>query len=183
MHLTIAPGIYVVGGRDLTHESDCTVILLCSLKEDKCVLLGCGAGESSHAIARNIIELGISLRSIEYVVVPMHSACIANCRSLTELVPWIRIAAPPDVAPKLRKGIDVEPVPVSYESYEMVFDGITLRFSLSGKGYRCIDAVVDGRTVRLCLAFLSDLPEVTNRFKEGILCLLDATRCINLVKR
>jgi len=179
MHLTIAPGIYVVGGNELTDEEDCTILLLRSSR-DACVLLGCGCGKSVHAVIRNVIELGVSFLNIRYVVVPIHNRCIANCRRLLEIAPWIHIAAPPAVASKIRKGIDVEPVAVAYEANHMVFNGIEVMFEALDDDHVELRAKIDGRDVRICLTFLRALPYVLNKFRKGILCLLDATRCLNI---
>ncbi len=116
----IMPGFFIIAGATITHEYDCTALLL-RLSDEQYVLIGTGSGEYPYALLRNIIELGISITNIRYAIIPYPARCIAGgCRALKELFPWIHIVSHPSFAWMLRNGIDIQggytypPCPVSY---------------------------------------------------------------------
>ncbi len=116
----IRPGLFIIAGATITHEYDCTTLLL-RLSNDQYVLIGTGSGEYPYTLLRNIIELGISIVNIRYVIIPYPARCIAGgCCTLKEMFPWIHIVSHPSFARMLRNGIDMQgkytypPCPVSY---------------------------------------------------------------------
>jgi len=117
----IKRGIFIVGGITLTSEADCTSLLIrLPDQDDSYVLLGVGSGNAAEMLLRNIIELGVSIRAVKYIVIPYPSRCLAGaCRQFKELFPEIHIVAHPQYAPLLRNGVGIEndaypPCPVSY---------------------------------------------------------------------
>ncbi len=130
MHLTLAPGIYIIGGSNITSEDDCTTLLVCSLNLDECTVIGCGSGKNLHALVRNILELGISLKNVRYAIVPLANECLTGCRSLKLAFPWIQIVAPREIARDLREGKAGEPLPISIESTEVSLRDTEVRIEL-----------------------------------------------------
>jgi len=121
MHFTLAPGIYVIGGKLLTDPSD-GMVLLIELDEGSSILVGCGSGNRIDALLRNIVELGMSLSTIKYIVIPLVDPSIVNgCRALIEILRPKHVVAPPTIAKAIYQGIGVEPAPIS-----LLSDNITM---------------------------------------------------------
>lgn len=126
-------GVFIVGGTTLTSVNDCTsLIIRLPEQNDSYVLLGVGSGSNTAMLLRNIIELGISIRAIKYVVIPYPTRCLAGaCRQFKELFPEIHIVSHPHHAPLLRNGIGIEgdeypPCPVSYVTDTISMGGIRI---------------------------------------------------------
>jgi len=130
VHLTVRRGVFVVAGATLTSKNDCISLLIrLPNQDDSYILLGVGSGNNTTMLLRNIIELGISIKAIKYVVIPYPSRCLAGaCREFKELFPEIHIVSHPQYAQLLRNGVGVEgdtypPCPVSYITDTMFIGG------------------------------------------------------------
>ena len=121
MHISLYPGIYIIGGGYLSDKTDCTTLLIC---DEECALIGSGNGLTLYTLIRNYIELGYSIKQLKYLVLPLPLACIAGaCKHLKLLFSHIYIVAPSSIAKALRYGYDIarqkylyEPCPVNYET-------------------------------------------------------------------
>ncbi len=183
MHLTLAPGVYIVAGSTITSDNDCTTLLVCSLEEPpSCALVGCGGGTSLHAITRNILELQLSLRNLRYVVIPTVLECLCRgCKLLKDALPWLHIVAPPSLARSVRAGACGEPCPVTVESTSISI-GET-KIVAKALGRRAFTILIERASKSLSLILIPKIFDDVNDIDvlaEGdnrIICLLEEPVC------
>ncbi len=65
-YIEVCPGIYQVGGGELSHPDDCCIYLI--RDENESVLIDSGAGRSMQRILDNIAAIGIDLKSINTII-------------------------------------------------------------------------------------------------------------------
>ncbi len=134
VHKTIASGLYIVCDSEFM-GTECGSVFLYRLSDNEYALIGCGIETSIDIILRNILELGVSLKDIRYVVVPypLHYV-VRGCNSLLSISPRILSVAHRNYARYLRQGIDpytnksYTPFRISIEVQNKVFNGIEFLF-------------------------------------------------------
>lgn len=174
MHLMIAPGIYAVGGRHLSGSEDGLTLLV--LLNETPILIGCGSGKGIELLLRNIIELGVDPRSIDYILAPLpHPSIVNGCRALSQIIKPRHIVAPPEIARTLYQGIGVEPCPVSLVSNTVSIDSGSVSVMCIHEKVSLIKVVQRDRI--LCI-LLTDSTAIRS-FKdiESIKDLLASSQC------
>lgn len=190
MHLTIKRGVFIVAGITLTSKNDCTSLLIrLPSQNDSYILLGVGSGSGTAMLLRNIIELGVSIKAIKYVVIPYPSRCLAGaCREFKELFPEIHIVSHPQYAQLLRNGIGIEgetypPCPVSYVTDTISIDraGISLIPIKNCTGLRVIlyrDGVPFLSINIISIRVLGRCKDTEGFRTNEIVCLAEKPMCI-----
>jgi len=186
MHSTVAPGVYVVGGTSITDESDCTTLVACSLTDPPtCALIGCGSGRSLHALVRNLMELGISIKHVRYAIIPLVLDCVASgCRYLKEAFRWILLCAPPSIARMLREGASGTPIPISMEASEVPLDDdVKIHVKvLDPRSKALITVSRRGRALSMLLmsSSIEAIEDLEAKGVNRIICLLEEPTCRRL---
>ena len=86
----VAPGVYIVGGRDLTHPLDENSYLILSKPP---ILVDVGTGFGVHNLLRNILELRVIPSRIKYLVIThAHIWNAGGCRIFKDLTQCSTIA-------------------------------------------------------------------------------------------
>lgn len=127
MHYRVAPGVYVVGGVDLSSPYDNNVYLI-SLANDEFLLYDSGSPWGVLNIIRNIMELGYSLRRLRYVII---SHAHIESSGGAHMIYWINkdvetVAHEPD-STRIRQG---DPVYTNACEYNTGFPSYPISLSL-----------------------------------------------------
>jgi len=176
-----------VGGRKITSFEDCTAILVC---HGKCALVGCGTEGSIHAILRNVMELGYSLRDVELVVLPLPLRCLCDgCRTLREFVPFIKVMVPKTFGYRIRMGEYLDergtPCPPTIESDKYCSENICIELLAIDEKLCIVRITIDGKSYALCYAWLkgSESLQIQNLGNCTHLCIAEEPACIDLAHK
>ena len=131
---TIAPGIYLVGGPNISRSEDATVFVIDG--GDELVMIDAGAGRSARILESNILDAGLDPHKISLLILTHCHIDHIGAAAYFQREFACRIAIHADDAAAVETG---DPIMTAANWYEMDFPPLSVDEKLTGaKGvYRC----------------------------------------------